>query len=46
MSKKKKKAAQKSRRPENNETVLKLLITQAILNLLNSLVQLIDKLTD
>lgn len=46
MGKKKKKAAQKSRRPEDNATVAKLLIIQVILNLINSLVQLIDKLTD
>lgn len=44
--KKKKKAAQKSRRPEDNATVAKLLIVQTILNLINSLIQFINKLTD
>lgn len=46
MGKKKKKAAQKSRQPEDDATVLKLLIIQVSLNLLDSLIQLINKLTD
>ena len=47
MSKKKKKnAAQKSRLSDDNRTLAKLLIVQGTINLLNSLVQLIDELTD
>lgn len=45
MGKKKKKAARKSRRLDN-EALAKLLIIKAILELAESLLKLIDKLTD